>query len=85
MASKKKIVRKTAKRKPAAKLVAITLVQGEEREYQIKSGTTLEAFMAQNGLEGNARVNGNEADGSEKLRKGDLVTIVPDVQGGVSA
>ncbi len=85
MAAKKKSTRKTAKRKPAAKLVPITLVQGEEREYQIKSGTSLAAFMAANGLTGNARVNGNEADGSEKLRKGDLVTIVPDVQGGVSA
>lgn len=95
MATKKMTVRKPA-RKPAAKKAAVkkvpagqisvklaTLVKDIEVK-NIKKGTTLGAFLKDNGLQFGANIRVNTAAVAEdyKLTNGDIVCVVTQVAGG---
>ena len=74
----------------AKKLVKVTLAEmsGAPKTIEVVSGTTVRKALLNAGydnpadLKANLRVNSKEVGLLYKLKKGDFITIAPNVQGG---
>lgn len=80
-----------AKAKKSSKMVTVTVAEmsaGGARDIEVKSGSTLRAALLAAGysnpasLKANLRLNGREANLTAKVKKGDFITLAPQVHGG---
>ena len=79
-----------ASKKAKTVIVTIAEMSGTPREFEVKAGTLLGTALRQAGyaepakLKANLRVNNREVALTYKVKKGDLITLAPNVAGGVA-
>lgn len=78
-------------KKSSGRTVSITVAEmsaGGAREIQVKSGSTVRVALLAAGysnpasLKSNLRLNGRETNLTAKVKKGDFISLAPQVQGG---